>query len=77
MAIGSKRESLPRIQGLRFSVTLAPPKKIQTRRKRRRKMRLSRFTFLNYTKMTRYEALEKNVVSTANCFLFGNLQYGP
>jgi len=28
-------------------------------------MRLSRFTFLNYTKMTKYEALEKNAVSNS------------
>ena len=44
-------------------VALARPTEIRTRGDGRHKMSLWPFTFLNYTKMTRYEALEKNAVS--------------
>ncbi len=36
-------------------------------------MSLWPFTFLNYTKMTRYEALEKNAVSEPKALHLGNL----
>ena len=35
------------------------------------------FTFLNYTKMTKYEALEKNAVSETEMPQLENLQYSP
>src|SRR6266404_6250707 len=48
---------------VRESVTLAHPTGIRTCGKFGFKLSLWRFTFLNYTKSTKYEALEKNAVS--------------
>jgi hypothetical protein len=39
------------------------------------KLLLSPFTFLNYAKVTKYEALEKNVVSEPKYRNSGNLKY--
>jgi hypothetical protein len=48
---------------VRESVTLAHPTGIRTCGKFGFKLSLWRFTFPNYTKSTKYEALEKNAVS--------------
>jgi hypothetical protein len=48
---------------VRESVTLAHPTGIRTWGGFGFKLSLWRFTFLNYTKSTKYEALEKNAVS--------------
>ena len=56
-------------------VALARPKEIQNRRKLRCKLLQWPFTFLNYTKMAKYEALEKNAVSEPKIPQLGHLQY--
>src|SRR5882724_9723154 len=71
--LGLSRKSRPRSH---FSVSLAPPKEIQTRRNFRAHKWLSKLSFLNYTKMTKYEALEKNAVSNRKMRLLTNLRYG-
>jgi hypothetical protein len=47
------------------AVALACPTEIRNRGSLRCKLTLSHFTFLTYTKIAKYEALEKNAVSEA------------
>jgi hypothetical protein len=56
-------------------VALARPSEIRTLKNPRCKLSLWPLTFLNYTKMTKYEALEKNAVSEPEMPQLGNLQY--
>src|SRR6266478_7843927 len=56
-------------------VPLPPQKEIQTRSNFRAHKWLSKLIFLNYTKMTKYEALEKNAVSNRKMRLLTNLRY--
>jgi hypothetical protein len=56
-------------------VALARPREIRTLRNPRCKLRLCHLMFSNYTKMTKYEALEKNAVSEPKMLQLGNLQY--
>src|SRR5258708_37931046 len=50
-------------------------REIRTLRNLHYKLLLSPLSFLNYTKTTRYEALEKNAVSKPKMPQLGNLQY--
>jgi hypothetical protein len=50
-------------------------REIRTLKNLRCKLPLWPLTFLNYTKMTKYEALEKNAVSEPKMPKLGNLQY--
>ena len=59
----------------RESVTLAHPTQIRTEAGFDFKLCLWRFTFLNRTKPTKYEALEKNAVSRPIVPKIGNLRY--
>jgi hypothetical protein len=56
-------------------VALARPREIRTLRNLRCELSLWPLTFLNYTKKTKYEALEKNAVSELKMPQLGNLQY--
>ena len=56
-------------------VALARPREIRTLKNQRCKLPLWPLTFLNYTKMTKYEALEKNAVSEPKMPKLGDLQY--
>jgi hypothetical protein len=56
-------------------VALARPREIRTPRNLRCKLPLWHLIFLNYTKMTKYEASEKNAVSVPKMPQLGNLQY--
>jgi hypothetical protein len=56
-------------------VTLAHPTGIRTWGEFGFKLYLWRFTFLNYTKLTKYEALEKNAVSRQQIAWLGTLKY--
>jgi hypothetical protein len=56
-------------------VALARPREIRTLRNLRCKLTLCHLIFSNYTKMTKYEALEKNAVSEPKMLQLGNLQY--
>ncbi len=56
-------------------VPLARPREIRTAAIVRCKLLLSPFTFLNYTKQTKYEAQEKNAVSKPKMPQLGNLKY--
>ena len=56
-------------------VVLARLREIRTLRDRRCKLPFWYLTFLNYTKMTKYEALQKNAVSEPKMPQPGNLQY--
>jgi hypothetical protein len=56
-------------------VALARSRGIRTCGKFHCKFLLSPFTFLNYTKKTRYEALEKNAFSKQKMPQLGNLKY--
>ena len=56
-------------------VTLAQSTGIRTWGEFGLKLCLWRFTFLNYTKLTQYEALEKNAVSRQQIAEFGTLKY--
>jgi hypothetical protein len=59
----------------RGCVALARPREIRTAGIVRCKLLLSPFTFLNYTKWTKYEALEKNAVSEPKMAQLRNLRY--
>ena len=56
-------------------VALARPREIRTPRNPRCKLSFWPLTFRNYTKMTKYEALEKNAVSEPKMPPLGNLKY--
>jgi hypothetical protein len=56
-------------------VALARPREIRTPRHLRCKLSLWPLIFLNYTKMTKYEALEKNAVSEPKMSQLDNLKY--
>jgi hypothetical protein len=66
-------ESQVRAASVSSLVTLARPKGIRNGGNPRRKLVLRPFTFLNYTKMAKYEALEKNAVSGPKMPRPGNL----
>jgi hypothetical protein len=61
-----KRTFLVAAAKSREAVTLARRRKIRTLGKLQRKLLRSPLGFQNRTKMTKYEALEKNVVSSRN-----------
>ena len=56
-------------------VALARSREIRTLKNLSCELSLWPLTFLNYTKMTKYEALEKNDVSEPKMPQLGNLQY--
>ncbi len=56
-------------------VALAGPREIRTPGHLRCKLSLWPLTFRNYTKLTKYEALEKNAVSEPKMPPLGNLKY--
>src|SRR5229473_2878790 len=56
-------------------VALARSREIRTLRNLRCELSLWPLTFLNYTKMTKYEALEKNAVSEPEMPQLGDLHY--
>ena len=56
-------------------VTLAQSTGIRTWGEFGLKLCLWRFAFLNYTKLAKYEALEKNAVSETKMLQLGNLKY--
>ena len=60
---------------VRESVTLAHPTGIRTWGEFDFKLSVWRFTFLNYTKSTKYEALEKNAVSKPQTAQLSTLKY--
>jgi hypothetical protein len=68
----SEESTGPSRLGLRLNA-LAHPREIRTPANLRSKLSLSPFTFLNYTKTTKYEALEKNAVSGPRMPQIGNL----